>query len=137
MTINGRATGIIVAAASTGTGKRRHDRRRVRLHAQQPPRRCKMPMRSPAGHAQLGRGFANGQAVRHEREQLALVSAVDAGVVPLGLPEAGNAPSWAPTVNADGTQIAFVTDATNLLPSRRAKNLFSRMDAERGLSRSR
>jgi hypothetical protein len=54
------------------------------------------------------------------RPRLALVSAVDAGVVPLGLPEAGDAPSWAPTVNADGTQIAFVTDATNLLPSRRA-----------------
>ncbi|HZB40440.1 MAG TPA: choice-of-anchor D domain-containing protein [Ilumatobacter sp.] len=54
------------------------------------------------------------------RPQLALVSAVDAGVVPLGLPEAGDAPSWAPTVNADGSQIAFVTDATNLLPSKRA-----------------
>ena len=54
------------------------------------------------------------------RPQLALVSAVDAGVVPLGLPEAGNAASWAPAVNADGTQIAFVTDATNLLPSKRA-----------------
>ena len=38
----------------------------------------------------------------------------------LGLPEAGDAPSWAPAVNADGSQIAFVTDATNLLPSRRA-----------------
>jgi Tol biopolymer transport system component len=54
------------------------------------------------------------------RPQLALVSAIDAGVVPLGLPEAGNAPSWAPTLNADGSQIAFVTDATNLLPSKRA-----------------
>jgi hypothetical protein len=54
------------------------------------------------------------------RPQLALVSAVDAGVVPLGLPEAGNAPSWSPAVNADGSQIAFVTDATNLLPSKRA-----------------
>ena len=51
------------------------------------------------------------------RPELALVSAVDAGVVPLGLPEAGDAPSWAPAVNADGSQIAFVTDATNLLPS--------------------
>ena len=28
-------------------------------------------------------------------------------------------PSWAPAVNADGSSIAFVTDATNLLPSRR------------------
>jgi hypothetical protein len=54
------------------------------------------------------------------RPQLALVSAVDAGVVHLGLPEAGDAPSWAPAVNADGSQIAFVTDATNLLPSKRA-----------------
>ena len=54
------------------------------------------------------------------RPQLALVSAVDAGVVHLGLPEAGNAPSWAPAVNADGSQVAFVTDATNLLPSKRA-----------------
>jgi Tol biopolymer transport system component len=54
------------------------------------------------------------------RPELALVSAVDAGVVPLGLPEAGNADAWAPAVNADGTQIAFVTDATNLLPSKRA-----------------
>ena len=51
------------------------------------------------------------------RPQLALVSAVDAGVVPLGLPEAGDAPSWSPAVNADGSQIAFVTDATNLLPA--------------------
>lgn len=54
------------------------------------------------------------------RPELALVSAVDAGVVHLGLPEAGNGPSWAPAVNADGSQIAFVTDATNLLPSKRA-----------------
>ncbi|HTH06760.1 MAG TPA: choice-of-anchor D domain-containing protein, partial [Ilumatobacteraceae bacterium] len=54
------------------------------------------------------------------RPELAIVSAVDAGVVPLGLPEAGDAPSWAPAVNADGSQIAFVTDATNLLPSKRA-----------------
>src|SRR4051794_4254123 len=54
------------------------------------------------------------------RPQLALVSAVDAGVVHLGLPEAGDAASWAPVVNADGSQIAFVTDATNLLPSKRA-----------------
>jgi Tol biopolymer transport system component len=51
---------------------------------------------------------------------LALVSAVDAGVVDVGVPRAGNRSSWAPAVNADGSQIAFVTDATNLLPSRRA-----------------
>jgi hypothetical protein len=54
------------------------------------------------------------------RPQVALVSAIDAGVVHLGLPEAGDGPSWAPAVNADGSQIAFVTDATNLLPSKRA-----------------
>lgn len=54
------------------------------------------------------------------RPPLALVSAVDAGVVDVGVPVAGNASSWAPAVNADGSQIAFVTDATNLLPSRRA-----------------
>jgi Tol biopolymer transport system component len=53
------------------------------------------------------------------RPDLALVSAVDAGVVEQGVPMAGNASSWAPAVNADGSQIAFVTDAGNLLPSRR------------------
>ncbi len=53
-------------------------------------------------------------------DPLALVSAVDAGVVDVGVPRAGNDASWAPAVNADGSQIAFVTDATNLLPSRRA-----------------
>ncbi|MFP5486783.1 MAG: choice-of-anchor D domain-containing protein, partial [Acidimicrobiia bacterium] len=36
-----------------------------------------------------------------------------------GLPVAGNRSSWAPAVNFDGSQTAFVTDATNLLPSRR------------------
>jgi Tol biopolymer transport system component len=54
------------------------------------------------------------------RSPLALVSAIDAGVVTSGVPRAGDASSWAPSVNADGSQIAFVTDATNLLPSRRA-----------------
>jgi Tol biopolymer transport system component len=53
------------------------------------------------------------------REQLALVSAVDAGVAEVGIPVAGDASSWSPAVNADGSQIAFVTDATNLLPSHR------------------
>ncbi|MFW2335828.1 MAG: choice-of-anchor D domain-containing protein [Ilumatobacter sp.] len=53
-------------------------------------------------------------------DPLAMVSAIDAGVVTVGVPRAGNASSWAPAVNADGSQIAFVTDATNLLPSRRA-----------------
>ena len=53
------------------------------------------------------------------RPPLTLVSAVDAGSVVIGVPEAGNASSWAPALNADGTQVAFVTDATNLLPSRR------------------
>ncbi len=48
------------------------------------------------------------------------MSAVDAGVVDIGVPRAGNASSWAPAVNADASQIAFVSDATNLLPSRRA-----------------
>jgi Tol biopolymer transport system component len=51
---------------------------------------------------------------------LAIVSAIDAGKVSLALPEAGNASSWAPAVNADGSQAAFVTDATNLLASRRS-----------------
>ncbi|MDW3215950.1 MAG: choice-of-anchor D domain-containing protein [Ilumatobacteraceae bacterium] len=54
------------------------------------------------------------------RDPLEIVSAVDAGVVEVGVPRAGNASSWAPAVNADGSQIAFVSDATNLLPSRRA-----------------
>ena len=53
-------------------------------------------------------------------DPLTIVSAIDAGVVEVGVPRAGNASSWAPAVNADGSQIAFVTDATNLLPSRRA-----------------
>lgn len=35
------------------------------------------------------------------------------------LPVAGNASSWAPVVVADGSQVAFVTDATNLLATRR------------------
>lgn len=53
------------------------------------------------------------------RPQLAIVSAIDAGVVDAGLPVAGNRSSWSPALSADGNQIAFVTDATNLLPSRR------------------
>jgi hypothetical protein len=53
------------------------------------------------------------------RQQLALVSAVDAGVVDVGIPTAGDANSWSPAVNADGSQVAFVTDAANLLPSHR------------------
>ena len=53
------------------------------------------------------------------RPQLAIVSAIDAGSVEAGLPVAGDRSSWAPAVSADGSQIAFVTDATNLLPSRR------------------
>lgn len=53
-------------------------------------------------------------------DPLRMVSAVDAGQVSIGVPTAGNASSWAPAVNADASQIAFVTDATNLLPSRRA-----------------
>ena len=53
-------------------------------------------------------------------DPLVMVSAVDAGQVDIGVPTAGNGSSWAPAVNADASQIAFVTDATNLLPSRRA-----------------
>lgn len=53
-------------------------------------------------------------------DPLAIVSAIDAGVVDVGVPRAGDASSWAPAVNADGSQVAFVTDSTNLLPSRRA-----------------
>jgi len=52
-------------------------------------------------------------------EPLEIVSAVDAGAVAIGVPVAGDASSWAPNVSADGSQVAFVTDATNLLPSRR------------------
>ena len=52
-------------------------------------------------------------------EPLSIVSAVDAGDIAIGVPIAGDGSSWAPTVSADGSQVAFVTDATNLLPSRR------------------
>lgn len=54
------------------------------------------------------------------RDPLTIVSAVDAGSVDVGVPVAGNRSSWAPAVNADGSQVAFVTDATNLMPSYRA-----------------
>ena len=54
------------------------------------------------------------------RPDLALVSAIGTGVGATGIPEGGNAASWAPAVNADGSSIAFVTDATNLMPSSRA-----------------
>ena len=54
------------------------------------------------------------------RPPLAIVSAVDAGVVDVGVPIAGDQSSWSPAVNADGSQIAFVTDAINLMSSRRA-----------------
>jgi hypothetical protein len=53
------------------------------------------------------------------RSPISIVSAIDAGVIEVGAPRAGNASSWAPAVNADGSQIAFITDSTNLLPSRR------------------
>ena len=52
-------------------------------------------------------------------EPLEIVSAVEAGDVTIGVPVGGDASSWAPAVSADGSQVAFVTDATNLLPSRR------------------
>jgi hypothetical protein len=56
---------------------------------------------------------------RSRRADLAIVSAVDAGVVKVGIAQAGNGSSYSPSVNADGSEIAFVTDSTNLLPSRR------------------
>jgi hypothetical protein len=49
-------------------------------------------------------------------DPLTLVSGTD---TEFGLPVAGNRSSWSPAVNFDGSQIAFVTDATNLMPSRR------------------
>jgi hypothetical protein len=49
-------------------------------------------------------------------DPLTLVSAT---VAEVGLPVAGAGSSWSPAVNFDGSQIAFVTDATNLMPSRR------------------
>lgn len=54
------------------------------------------------------------------RPSLALVSAIDAGVVSSGIPTGGDASSWSPSLSADGSQVAFVTDALNLLPSHRA-----------------
>lgn len=51
---------------------------------------------------------------------LALVSAIGVGETASGIPEGGNAASWSPAVNADGSSVAFVTDATNLMPSTRA-----------------
>lgn len=53
------------------------------------------------------------------RPPLRLVSAIDAGSVTIGVPVAGDASSWAPALDANGNSVAFVTDATNLLPSRR------------------
>ena len=52
-------------------------------------------------------------------DPLSIVSAVDAGAVSSGVPTAGDGSSNAPAMNADGTQVAFVTDATNLLPTTR------------------
>jgi hypothetical protein len=49
-------------------------------------------------------------------DPLTMASAV---VPEFGLPIAGDRSSWAPTVSFAGSQIAFVTDATNLMPSRR------------------
>lgn len=51
---------------------------------------------------------------------LALVSAIGAGRQRARLATAGDASSWAPALTADGSAVAFVTDATNLVPSRRA-----------------
>lgn len=44
---------------------------------------------------------------------------VSATTPEFGLPVAGDHSSWAPAVSFDGSQIAFVTDATNLMPSSR------------------
>jgi Tol biopolymer transport system component len=52
-------------------------------------------------------------------DPLSIASAVDAGDTQIGVPVAGDASSWSPSVSADGSHVAFVTDATNLLPSRR------------------
>lgn len=56
---------------------------------------------------------------------MTLASAIGAGTPATDMPStdapiAGDDSSWAPAVSADGSQVAFVTDATNLLPSRRA-----------------
>jgi hypothetical protein len=52
-------------------------------------------------------------------DPLSIASAVDAGETEIGVAVAGDASSWSPAVSADGSHVAFVTDATNLLPSRR------------------
>jgi Tol biopolymer transport system component len=52
-------------------------------------------------------------------DPLSIASAVDAGATEIGVAVAGDASSWSPAVSADGSQVAFVTDAMNLLPSRR------------------
>jgi hypothetical protein len=49
-------------------------------------------------------------------DPLTLVSATAASSG-FGLAVAGNRSSWAPALNFDGSSVAFVTDATNLLPS--------------------
>ncbi|HWM21206.1 MAG TPA: choice-of-anchor D domain-containing protein [Ilumatobacteraceae bacterium] len=50
---------------------------------------------------------------------LTLVSAIDAGVGSRPRrPVAGNLASWSPSVNTDGSQVVFVTDASNLLPTK-------------------
>jgi hypothetical protein len=50
---------------------------------------------------------------------LKLVSAVDVGAGSRSRrPVAGNRSSWSPAVNTDGSQVVFVTDATNLLPTK-------------------
>jgi hypothetical protein len=50
--------------------------------------------------------------------QLTLVSAVASTTPGVTRPAAGDLSSWAPAVNVDGSQVAFVTDATNLLIDR-------------------
>ncbi|HUF97221.1 MAG TPA: choice-of-anchor D domain-containing protein [Ilumatobacter sp.] len=83
---------------------------------------CQMPTSCPTQIYRFDRD-TDGNGIFDEvsrRPALALVSAIDAGVVLNGIPTAGDASSWSPSVSADGSQIVFVTDAVNLLPSRRA-----------------
>jgi hypothetical protein len=63
---------------------------------------------------------ANGVFDETPREPpLTIVSAVDAGVGSRPRqPVAGNLASWSPSVNTDGSQVVFVTDASNLLPTK-------------------
>ncbi len=83
--------------------------------------RCSSPTSCPTQIYRFDRD-TDGNGIFDEvarRPSLAMVSAVDAGVVSSGIPTAGDASSWSPSLSADGSQVVFVTDAVNLLPSRR------------------